>query len=91
MTGIVINQDDLPYWCIDVLHWLGMVKAMQEASGKIGNDYRDQLKMALETGAPVQYTNTKTGKSRWLSGLHTIYALYQDFCITVENEAKKAT
>ncbi len=89
MTGIVISQPDLPHWATDVLQWLAMVNAMQQASGSIGKTYRMLIKEALEKGAPYDYIDTKTGKRTWMSGPSSIYGIYQSFCIAIESEANK--
>lgn len=31
MTGIHINQEDLPWWVVGVLGWLSMVQALQQS------------------------------------------------------------
>jgi hypothetical protein len=89
MSGVTINQPDLPHWAVDVLNWLGMVQAMQSAYGDVGKRYRERLKMVFDYGEPCQYTNDRTGKSVWLTGPAAVYGLYQSFVAAIEKEASK--
>lgn len=89
MSGVTISQPDLPHWCVYILNWLGMVGAMQQAGGSLGNTYRDQVKRALETGEMFGYTNLKTGKTTYSSGPAAIYGVYQSFSMALEREANK--
>lgn len=90
LTGIVINQPDLPWWAVGVLNWLGMVHAIQQSSGDIGRTYGGLLKMALDgTKDATPYVNTKTAKTSWLSGPSAVYGIYQQFIGALEREANK--
>lgn len=88
LTGLVVNQDDLPYWCVEILHWIGMVSAMQQATGKIGSDYRPLVDMALDGSLSYDYVS-KGGKKRKLHGPAAVYGIYADFCTAVELQANK--
>jgi hypothetical protein len=89
MTGIVINQPDLPHWAVDILQWLGMVNAIQQATGDLGRIYRGQLEVAFEKGIPMRYDHKKSGKVSWYSGPASVYAVYQSFCAAIELAANK--
>lgn len=84
LTGIVINQPDLPHWATSILNWIGMVQAMQQASGDIGKIYREMTRQVLEEGGQAEYVNTRTGKVAWLSGPGAIVGVYQSFCMAME-------
>lgn len=88
MTGIVVNQPDLPYWCVGILNWLAMVQSLQQASGEL-KLYRDLLKQCLEDGFPYIYVNEKTGKQTLLHGPAAIYGLHQEYTGRLEAEANK--
>lgn len=88
MTGIVINQPDLPYWCVGILDWLARVHALQQASGEL-KMYREFLRMCLEDGHPYDYVNEKTGKITTLHGPASIYGLHQEYTRRLEAEANK--
>lgn len=88
MSGIVINQPDLPHWAVHVLHWLAMVGAIQQASGSVAV-WKKTLELHLESGAPYPYDNKKTGKRTLLSGPACVYGIYQDFADVIEREANK--
>ena len=89
MTGIVINQPDLPHWATDILQWLGMVRSIQESTGDVGKTHRELLEQQLETGGILQYVNAKTGRVSFLSGPASIYALYQMFTNAILLEANR--
>ena len=88
MTGIVINQPDLPYWCVGILDWLARVQALQQASGEL-KVYREFLRQCLEEGLSYDYVNEKTGKKTTLHGPAAIYALHQEYGLRLEAEANK--
>jgi len=89
MSGVVINQPDLPHWAVDVLQWLGMVNAIQQSSGDIGRLYRGQLEVVFERNLPMKYTHKKTGKVTTYHGPAAVYAVYQSFCAALEVEASR--
>ena len=88
MSGVVINQPDLPHWAAEVLNWLGMVQVMQQAVGETGKIYGEFLKRCLEDGDSYPYTNAKTGRTVTLHGPAAIYGLYQSFSEQVKRDAK---
>ena len=88
LTGIVINQPDLPWWAVGILNWLAMVHAIQQATGESGV-YRETLKQCLEHGAPYTYDNEKTGKRSILYGPSAVYGVYQSYCLALDNQANK--
>jgi len=88
MTGIVINQPDLPYWCVGILDWLARVQALQQASGEL-KMYREFLRMCLEEGHSYEYVNTNTNKTTMLHGPAAIYALHQEYGLRLETKANK--
>lgn len=88
MTGIVINQPDLPYWCTGILNWLAQVQSLQQATGEL-KIYREQLRMCLEDGQPYEYVNVKNGKTTLLHGPAAIYAVHQEYCLRLDAEANK--
>lgn len=91
MTGIVVNQPDLPYWCVGILNWLAMVQSLQQATGEL-KMYREQLRMCLEEGQPYEYVVIKPGKPAKTTLLHgpaAIYGLHQEYTGRLEAEANK--
>lgn len=89
LTGIVINQPDLPHWATGILNWLAMVGAMQDAGGAIGQTYRTLVKEALKGGVVTPYTNVNTGKTTHMSGPAAVYGIYQEFSLAMELEASR--
>jgi hypothetical protein len=51
-SGVHFDQPDMPWWAVAVLGWLGIVKAIQEGYGEVGEGYRKALDLLLEQGNP---------------------------------------
>jgi hypothetical protein len=54
LSGVKIDQPDLPWWAVACLGWLGTVRAIQEGYGETAAGYRKALKLILETGSPTR-------------------------------------
>lgn len=54
LWGVTINQPDLPWWVLDVLSWLAMVKSIREGVPGVdcSEDYRQLLEMHLKEKPP---------------------------------------
>jgi hypothetical protein len=89
LTGIVINQSDVPWWYAGILNWLGMVHAMQQATGDIGREYGAMVKMAIDGTLTYPLVSEKTGKQTLLYGPAAVYGVYQSFCLKVNQEAHR--
>lgn len=53
LTGININQEDDPWWLIDVLGWLAMYRQIMESQWDQADGYRAILEQKLETEPPA--------------------------------------
>jgi hypothetical protein len=52
LTGININQDDLPWWAYQILVWISMVHAVFNCPGENGSAHRAGMKRIVEKGRP---------------------------------------
>lgn len=52
LCGANVNQDDLPWWGLHILNWIGMVKSISEMPGERAPAFRDKLQFLLERGTP---------------------------------------
>jgi hypothetical protein len=52
LSGININQDDLPWWAYAILVWMSMVNAMFNCPGDRGPAHRASIRRILDRGNP---------------------------------------
>jgi len=73
LTGVKLNQDDLPWWYTAILGWIAMVRSIREAYGWDGAEgYRQLLDQRLERENPA-----------------FVYLLYKEWALVRERESKR--
>jgi hypothetical protein len=87
--GVHISQPDLPHWAVQVVGWLRMVRSINDASGREGMAFQQQLKGALENGESFPYIHEKTGKTTMMRGPQAVYAIYQSYTLHMEAEKRR--
>ena len=51
--GRCINQDDMPWWAVQALNWVAMVKRMMELEGDVGHAARLSLDLVFSGRKPL--------------------------------------
>lgn len=85
-AGVRFDLAEPPWWALEVLHWLAMIRALQQAYGKAGPAYRSLVADVLR-GKP--YPPAPNAPNRKY-GPRAIKALFEEYAAALDAEQRRA-
>lgn len=68
LSGVNVNQEDLPWWYTEILNWLAMVSSIQQCPGDNGPAHRANMKHTLKRGNPNDVYKLYESYSLYMEG-----------------------